>query len=35
MGKRTLAGAVLLGAMALTIAGCSSGSTAELGGCFR
>ncbi len=29
MGKRTLAGAVLLGAMALTIAGCSSGSTAE------
>jgi galactofuranose transport system substrate-binding protein len=29
MGKRTLAGAVLLGAMALTIAGCSSSSTAE------
>jgi galactofuranose transport system substrate-binding protein len=29
MGKRTLAGAVLIGAMALTIAGCSSGSTAD------
>jgi galactofuranose transport system substrate-binding protein len=29
MGKRTLAGAVLIGALALTIAGCSSGSTAE------
>jgi galactofuranose transport system substrate-binding protein len=29
MGKRTLAGAVLLGAMALTIAGCSSGSSAD------
>jgi galactofuranose transport system substrate-binding protein len=29
MGKRTLAGAVLIGAMALTIAGCSSGSSAS------